>query len=511
MKPANILLISASNHRADCFGFEGRRVATPHLDRLAHSGTRFSTCISPSHVGQPARASILTGKLPLTHGIVDNGVDLSDELAQAGFGCRLSAAGYRTALIGKAHFSTRNTFAPTGQPECRSSGHLYDDDWTGPYAGFDYVELVQGHLSRQRKPLCPPDGLHYERWLATRGQNREAHTLWAQALCPITTAAQTWHSALPPAWHSSTWTADRSIAFIRSVLTEQPFCLWMSFADPHFPYDCPVPWSQLHSSHDVDLPAHRAKDFDSRPWWHRASQQNEPRLDDPALKKSAAQGMRIADQTDAELADMIANYYGMLSLIDHNVGRVLEELDLRGFLDNTLIIYTSDSSDLLGDHGLNLKVPVAYEGMLRMPLILNGPGVPIGHVVDDPVSTMDIAATLFDLAGVEGSPDIQSCSILPLLDPNEPRRICAYSEWNLSAARCGVALQLRTVRTRSHKLMIELGSGGGEMYDLNSDPSEQRNLFGDPAHSDVQEMLEALIAARPGALLDRFPEPVGLA
>lgn len=210
-QPVNIVLITASNHRADCFGFEGRNVRTPHLDRLARSGTRFSACISPSHVGQPARASILTGQLPLTHGIADNGVDLSDALADAGFAQQLSNAGYATGLVGKAHFSTRNTLAPTGRPECRSSGHLYSDGWRGPYAGFDYAELIQGHLSRQRQPLSPPDGLHYERWLATRGQAREAHELWATALAPQTTAAQTWHSALPPAWHSSTWVGDRAM------------------------------------------------------------------------------------------------------------------------------------------------------------------------------------------------------------------------------------------------------------------------------------------------------------
>ena len=158
-QPGNILLITASNHRADCFGFGGRNVRTPHLDRLARSGTRFSACIRPSHVGQPARASILTGQLPLTHGIADNGVDLSDALTDVGFAQQRAKAGYVTGLIGKAHFSTRNSFAPTGRPECRSSGHL----------------------SRQRQPLSPPNGSHYERWLATRRQPREAHDLWGDS------------------------------------------------------------------------------------------------------------------------------------------------------------------------------------------------------------------------------------------------------------------------------------------------------------------------------------------
>jgi arylsulfatase A-like enzyme len=165
----------------------------------------------------------------------------------------------------------------------------------------------------------------------------------------------------------------------------------------------------------IDLPVHRSKDFEQRPWWHRASQENEPKIDDAALRRTASQGMRIADQSDAQLADMIANYFGMLSLIDHNVGRMLEAVQQHGLLDNTLIIYSSDSSDLLGDHGLHLKVPVAYEGMLRMPMILSGPGVPANLVLDDPVSTMDIAATIDDQAAVDAPSTMQAEPLLPLL------------------------------------------------------------------------------------------------
>jgi arylsulfatase A-like enzyme len=133
--PPNILLITSDQQRADCFGFENPHVRTPHLDRLAAAGTRFSACITPNLVCQPSRASILTGQLPLTHGVWDNGVDLEPALGERGFAGTLAAAGYDTAFIGKAHFSTKATFAPTGTPECRSSqdrhgsgagGELYD-------------------------------------------------------------------------------------------------------------------------------------------------------------------------------------------------------------------------------------------------------------------------------------------------------------------------------------------------------------------------------------------------
>ena len=141
MRP-NILFITTDQQRRDCYGFRGRNVQTPHLDALAARGTNFQNCITPSPVCQPARAAILTGLLPFTNGAADNGIDLDPELAEKGFAGHLSRAGYQTALIGKAHFSTKATFAPTGRAECATSSADYPPEWTGPYMGFDHVELA---------------------------------------------------------------------------------------------------------------------------------------------------------------------------------------------------------------------------------------------------------------------------------------------------------------------------------------------------------------------------------
>ena len=124
----NILFITSDQQRADCYGFEGRRVRTPHLDLLAREGTRFSACITPNMVCQPSRASILTGLLPATHGVSDNGIDLPDATGEQGFAGGFSKAGIRTGYIGKAHFKTAHNFAPTGTPECRTSPQ--PQDWS---------------------------------------------------------------------------------------------------------------------------------------------------------------------------------------------------------------------------------------------------------------------------------------------------------------------------------------------------------------------------------------------
>jgi arylsulfatase A-like enzyme len=193
LSPPNILLITSDQQRGDCYGFEGRKVKTPHLDKMAKNGTRFTACITPNVVCQPSRASILTGLLPRTHGVCDNGIDLDDAIGTGGFAGQFAKAAYKTGFLGKAHFSTFHTFAPTGRPECRSSTQDYGPDWSGPYMGFNHVELMVGghniHL-----PQRPPHGQAYERWYYADGRGDEKNALYATHLCPDVGAAQTWHS-----------------------------------------------------------------------------------------------------------------------------------------------------------------------------------------------------------------------------------------------------------------------------------------------------------------------------
>ncbi|MBX9812285.1 MAG: sulfatase-like hydrolase/transferase [Burkholderiales bacterium] len=504
----NILLITSDQQRGDCFGFEGRKVKTPHLDLMARAGTRFAACITPNNVCQPSRASILTGLLPLTHAVWDNGVDLNPEVGAAGFGGQFGKAGYATGFIGKAHFSTKHTFEPTGTPECEFSMKDYGSDWHGPYMGFEHVELVvEGH--NRNLPQKPPGGQHYERWYYRDGRGDWKNELYSTHLAPDVGAAQTWHSALPPAWHNSTWVGNQTIEFIRKN-KERPFLAWASFPDPHHPFDAPEPWSRLHHPDEVDLPLHRVKDLDRRPWWHKASLEGKPQLPRPDMLAHREKGSRVPGQTDEQLRHLIANYYGMISLIDHNVGRILIALEDFGLADNTIVVYTTDHGDWLGDHGLLLKGPMMYEGLLRVGLIFRGPGIPHGRVVADPVATTDIAATFYDYCGVDAGRELHSRSLRRLIDGTETRDF-AYNEWRLHPSRTGLALDLRCVRTRNAKLTLELSSGAGEMYYLKNDPHEMHNRFGDPGYAGLQQELTAMIRSRPDDIADVLPAPIGMA
>lgn len=501
----NILLITSDQHRWDCYGFEGRKVRTPHLDRMAANGTRFSSAITPNLVCQPARASILTGLLPLSHGVYDNHVSLDPAIGETGWARTLADHGYASAFIGKGHFGGDPNCTPYGAPESRAQSADFPEDWSGPYMGYDHAELmILGHWHDLLPCEKPPRGQHFERWFWGHGEEGEAWDLWAQDFGPVQEGAQTWFSKLPAAWHSTTWVTDRTIDYLRRHDQSDSFCLWASYPDPHHPFDCPEPWSRLHHEDDVDISRTHERDLDRRPWWHRASLENVPQAKREREKILRQEYSRISPQTDKQLRQMTANYYGEISFIDDGVGRIMDALSETGLDENTVVIFTSDHGDLLGDHGLYLKGPTPFEALLRVGMIVQGPNVPAGKVVADPVSTLDLAASFYDWAGVEKPADIQSESLRSLIEENTSRDV-AYSEWNQQPSRTGVELNLRTVRTKDAKLTLELISGAGEMYDLKNDPDEMDNLFDDAGYAALQKELTDMIHARPGKLMDDLP------
>ena len=267
----------------------------------------------------------------------------------------------------------------------------------------------------------------------------------------------------------------------------------------------------MYDPKDLPLPKQRTKDLERRPWWHKAVLEGTPQLKDPAMLKFRAEGSRVPDQTDRQLAEMTANYYGMISFIDHNVGRIVATLSELGLGEDTLVVYTTDHGELLGNHGLYLKHPIPYEDLLRVTLVARGPGVTAGRVVAEPVSTLDLTPTFYEYAGVAAQDNLQGRSLRRLLGGAPETRDVAYSEWHVHPSRCGVGLQLRTVRTRTHKCTFDLASGAGELYDLANDPAEMDNRYDDPGCAKVRKELQDMMRARPGRVRSDLAEPVGMA
>ncbi|MEP3278275.1 MAG: sulfatase-like hydrolase/transferase [Stappiaceae bacterium] len=502
MAHPNVILITTDQQRGDCIGDEARGVNTPHIDRIGRMGTRFSKCITPHPMCQSARASILTGLLPYSHGVRDNGRNLDERFGVNGLGGMFSGAGYKTSFIGKAHLSTHETFHATNRAECYISTADFPADWGGPYFGFQDVKLMlrpHHHCGWKDSPYT----LHYENFLDEGNQGRIRWERAKDALPPLSSHYQAWHSALEDPWHSSPWIGECTLDMINNK-GDAPFFAWVSFPDPHPPFLAPRPWSEMYRPDTVDLPAHHELDLDNRPWWHRAF------LDSPVrknLKRAHAQGGKDWGQgtglNETQLRDITALYYGMISAIDHQVGRILDALEATGLSENTIIIFTSDHGEWLGDHGLLLKGPMLYDGLLRVPFLMSGPSVPAGRVIDDPVSTLDLRATLSDLCTIATTTDNGS-SLRGLLDGTQARDF-ALNEWEVDADRSGIAMDLRTVRSDRHRMSVDMNTSTGELYDLQEDPHEMINLFEDATAKTARADLMDMIRSRPDDMIPAAP------
>ena len=182
----------------------------------------------------------------------------------------------------------------------------------------------------------------------------------------------------------------------------------------------------------------------------------------------------------------------MISFLDHGLGRLTSTIQDLGLDNNTVIVFTTDHGELLGDHGLMLKGPTLYEGLVKIGLIVVAPDSLKDEKIYDPVSTIDLAATFYDYAGIRCPEGIlQSTSLRSLVSgTSEEKRACAYCEWKAGEERYGVDLDLRMVRTSRYKAIFELNSNCGELYDLEEDPQEMSNLYDDPGYSLVRKIVE---------------------
>ena len=498
----NVILISTDQQRGDCIGAEGRGVKTPAIDRIGARGVRFSKCITPHPMCQAARASILTGKLPYSHGVRDNGRDLDYGFGEQGLAGIFGAAGYDTHFIGKAHLSSQQTFEPTGRPECYSSAKDYSADWRGDYFGFENVQMMlRPHHHTKWYPA--PETLHYENWLDADGKGQERWDLAKEHLPPEVRNFQAWRSALDAQWHSTPWIGDRTVEMIEDQ-GDKPLFAWVSFPDPHPPFLAPRPWCDMYHPDDVVPAKHIELDLDNRPWWHREFLAGRDKIKQGAEHNAGGTDWgQKGDMSEAAIREITAIYFGMISAVDEQVGRILDTLEARGELDNTVIVFISDHGEWMGDHGLLLKGPMLYDGLLRVPCLICGPGVAEGRVIDAPVGTVDIRKTLADLIGLEAEED-NGTSWMGLINGTETREF-ALSEFEVDAKRSAVDLDLRTVRSDRYRMSVDLNTDTGELYDMQEDPDEMVNLFDDPGAAKVRRAHMDMIRARADDQIPRAP------
>jgi arylsulfatase A-like enzyme len=535
MKQPNFLLITTDQHRADHLGCYGnKQVRTPNIDALAERGRRFERFHVATGVCMANRASLMTGRMPSLHGTRCNGIPLAR--SETTFVELMRAAGYFTGLVGKCHLQNMTDLAPEAPRPCPPEGkhppppHLADavkDRWyeggydmellrnwrdnpshqvATPYYGFDHVDLATMHGD-----MVDAD---YARWLQSQVGDIELVRGSANALPDARySAPQAWRTRVPEHQYPSSWIGERAKAFLTDAAqSEEPYFLHCSFPDPHHPFTPPGKYWDMYDPNEIELPPSFHLDiggsFAPVAALHRERAEGRGRINSTVGYAA----------TESEAKQALALTYGMITLIDDVIGNVLSHLKTLGLDENTVVIFTSDHGDFMGDHGLLLKSALHYQSLVRVPFIWAEPkncDMPSpGKATAVLASTVDISTTILSRSGLAPNFGIQGLDLTPAIQGQDsPKRTAVLIEEDGHAPTFGlkVPVRARSVITETHRLSIYDQSDWIELYDLENDPHELVNLINDPAHAQVRSHMFEILAREMMMADDRSPFPLGRA
>lgn len=454
----NIVLILADQHRADCLGCYGNPVVqTPHIDRLAARGVRFTQAHTVAAICTPARASIQTGLAPRNHGLIFNwefwkfrGGQWNLPPETRCFSQDLADAGLALGHFGKWHVGDRNQPADYG--------------YQGPYyPGYGY-------------PSTHP---HYLAWL--KGLGLDGFILKDQVYDPA--GKQLYYATQVGPTEASIpyYLAEQAIGHIRrESAVGRPFFTSCNFWGPHAPYRIPDPHLHMYDSSDI------------RPWknFHADLSQK------PYMIQRQGQVFCTDWFDDRALSDFIAKEYGYITLIDQQVGRIVEALRQCGQLEHTLIIYTADHGSALGSYRMWDKGFGMYDCLWRIPLIVSHPAL-VPATSDAFISLLDLAPTFCDAVGAVVRSELDGSSLMPLLrgrpaDLVRPQRSAIQADHVIAEAYGHqIPFWQRMIRTRAAKYIYN-PTDRDEFYDLQADPDEMHNLIDSVDRLTLRQMRETL-------------------
>ncbi len=425
MRPTNVLFILSDQHSRRVTGCYGNPVVrTPNLDALAAQGTRFGSAYCQTPICVPARASLATGRYAHKIDSWDNATPYVGTEAES-WGHRLIARGHKVTTIGKLHY--RKVGDPSGFPDQRIPLHVLEG--VGDLYG----------LLREKMPIRPQ----------SRNQVLEARAGEAEYI------------------RYDRGIAQAAVRWLRQEAQgeNRPWALMVSFATPHFPLVVPEQYFNLYPLDSLPLPVQwRSEEWSRHPVleFKRWQQALDTPFDEPTIRNA------------------MAAYYGLVTFLDQQIGIVLQALTEAGFAENTRIIYTSDHGEMLGEHGMWWKSTM-YESAVAVPLIVAGPDVPAGKVVNTNAMLVDVFPGIVEAVGAEFAPedaDLPGESLFRLAqEPDKPRT--AFSEYHAIFSPSGVFM----IRNARYKYVHYVGYSP-QLFDLLADPDETRDLAGDPKHAD---------------------------
>jgi len=434
VQPTNLLFILSDQHRADFLGCAGHpTVQTPNLDQLAARGTRFANAYTNSPICVPARASLATGRYVHDIGYWDNAFPYDGKVQS--WHHLLRAQGIQVDLIGKLHFQGQGT----------------DHGFTQEIEPLHVVEGVGDVLACIRED--PPRRYAQRRNIEEAGPGDSTYLQYDRR----------------NAANASAWLQEHAD-------DEQPWVLFVSLVCPHPPFIAPPELYERYAQKDLAMP-------------HQWRQQDWP--DHPALERLRHFFHLEEPFTEEELQRLHAAYHGTTTFLDQQIGQILETLQTLGLTDNTHIIYSSDHGESLGDRG-HIGKFLMYEETAGIPMIVAGPTVPKGKVVETPVSLVDLFPTILETMNVaqpetpESSP---GTSLWTLANSVDQDRV-VFSEYHAA----GSSSALYMVRNERYKY-VHYTHEAAQLFDLQEDPLEINDLASSPAHQSQLATMEGLLRA----------------
>jgi len=433
MERPNILLIMTDQQRADCLGIEDHPVLlTPNMDSIAGAGARFSKCYSTCPVCIPARRSLLSGQYPSTHGMVGYKDGVSEWDERLSFPYLLKQAGYQTYLAGRSMHQ---------HPERKRYG---------------YDHMVLG-------------GPDYTRWLQRRApvdSYQATGDYYSSGIMNIDWTARPWH--MDESLHQTNWTVNEAMRFLQTRDPSCPFFLTVSFLAPHPPLIPPAFYMERYLRQELpdpvigswaSLPAHGGKGM-------------------------GASATRVDLQGEAYRSARAA-YYGLINHVDDQIRRFLYPHGREIDLNNTIVIFTSDHGEMLGDHYL-WKKSLPYEASVRVPLLIRAPeryGIEAGSVMNQPVCLEDIMPTILDMAGLPIPETVDGRSLVPLLQ-GQVVKWRQYVHIEHSEGVLEEAFTHHTLTNGQEKYIWFTRDGREQFFDLTRDPDERQDLSACPKAAD---------------------------
>jgi arylsulfatase A-like enzyme len=443
----NVVVIMADQFHPEALGCGDRPVETPNVDRLANQGVRFESTYCPSPICGPARASIFSGRYPQETGITSNWEPVPNDLPLLPEVLRDS--GYHTALVGKLHLSPHA--APHGFEYRQRHDSMYDlyyaeEPWQSAYVEWLAEERFDGDVTAV-----------IDRANADESYFSEDRTSVRKFLL-----GSNWREESE---HSNAWVGRGSVRYLEDH-REEPFFLFASYFGPHQPMAAPGRWADRYDPDDIELPPEFDVETGDKPIL---------RNDDPGVPQSGDTWRR------EEYQEVLAAYYGQVSMIDYYTGQILDALDRLGLAEDTLVVFTADHGDHAAQFGKFTKGSM-YHGSVGVPLVVRDPTRTdhAGTTTQRVLNTVDLHDTILEYCGVDHGEETASRSFLPLLEDPETDDWTdrTYSEFGDSAMVVDGEYKLYRGR-----------DGDFELYDRHDRPRDGENLWEHGEYGDVQDRL----------------------